>query len=264
LGKVAIVTAAGRLRGIGRAAAVAFAELGCDVVITGTGRNPSTFPQDEKEVGWKDIDSTAEQIRKLGRRALPLVIDVTKEKEVEKMVEEALKTFGRIDFLVNNAAAPIGKDRVPITQLELEEFQKVINVKIVGSYLCSKAVAKVLIKQKSGAIVNVSSVAGKTGVPNVLAYCSANFAVVGMTQSLARELGPHKINVNCVCPGLITTSRIDHMPESRRDSITKMAALERSASDQEVGEFIAYLCTPAASFITGQSINICGGYVVEH
>ena len=117
-GKVGIVSGAGRLRGIGRATAVALAHLGADVVVTGTGRDPSTLPPDEKAGGWLDVESTARQVRALGRRALPLVLDVTKPEQVEEMVARAVQELGRIDILINNAAYPRGADRVPTVDLE--------------------------------------------------------------------------------------------------------------------------------------------------
>ncbi len=265
-GKVAIVTGAGRMRGIGRAAAVAFARLGADVVVTGTGRKPENYPPDEKKAGWKDIESTAEQIRALGRRALPLVIDVTDAVQVQHMVDRTLQEFGRIDMLVNNAAFARGPDRVPIVELDDEIFQRVIDIKIRGTYLCTKAVVKVLLKQgQGGKIVNISSTAGKRGSPNTLAYNAANFAVVGMTQSMAKELGPYGINVNCVCPGAVDTARMDDLVYSERwKQMAANTPIGRNGTDEEVGEFVVYLCTKAASWIHGQSININGGTVMEH
>ena len=126
------------------------------------------------------------------------------------MVDRTLEEFGRIDILVNNAAYARGPDRVPIVELDDDIFQKVVDIKVGGTYLCSKAVVKELLRQgEGGKIVNVSSTAGKRGMVNTLAYNASNFAVVGMTQSMAKELGPHKINVNCVCPGAVDTSRVD-------------------------------------------------------
>ena len=178
-GKVAIVTGAGRLRGIGRGAAVAFARLGADVVVTGTGRSPDRYPPDEKAVGWRDIESTAEQIRAEGTRALPLVVDVADADSVQQMVERSIEEFGRVDILVNNAAYARGPDRVPITEVPFDVFQKVIDVKITGTYLCVKAVVPHMIAQGGGKIVNISSGSGKTGSANNLAYCAACFAQGG-------------------------------------------------------------------------------------
>ena len=265
-GKVAIVTGAGRLRGIGRACAVALAELGADVVVTGTGRDPATFPPDEKAVDWRDVESTAEQVRELGSRALTMTTDVSDSGDVQRMVDRTLEEFGRVDILMNNAAFARGPDRVPILDLDDDIFQKVVDIKIGGTYLCTKAVARELIRQgEGGKIVNVSSVAGKRGSPNTLAYNAANFAVVGMTQSMARELGPHGINVNCVCPGAVDTHRMDDVGRGEEwEDLARNTPIGRNGTDEEIGEFMAYLCTEAASWIQGQSINLNGGTVMEH
>ena len=265
-GKVAIVTGAGRLRGMGRAAAVALAELGADVVVTGTSRDPQTFPPDEKAVGWRDIESSAEQIRALGRRALPLVVDVTDQEQVQMMADRTVQEFGRIDILVNNAAYGRGSDRAPVHELDPDIFRRVVDVKVLGTYLCTAAVARVLIAQdEGGKIVNVSSGAGKRGVPNMLAYNAACFAQIGMTQCTARELGPLGINVNCVCPGQVDTSRVDDVGRGEVwQQMIQSISIGRAGTDQEVGAFIAYLCTEAASWIHGQSINMDGGTFMEH
>lgn len=265
-GKIAIVTGAGRLRGIGRAAAVAFARLGADVVITGTGRDPSTFPPDEKAANWRDIESTADEVRALGVRALPLIADARNIEDAQNTVTRAVEEFGRVDILVNNAAAARGADRVPLLDLDPEVFQRVMDIKVTGTYLMTKSFTEQLVAQgEGGKIVNISSSAGKRGSPNTLAYNAANFAVVGMTQGLAKELGPHGINVNCVCPGAVDTHRMDDL--GRSDTWQQMAErtpIGRNGTDEEVGDFIAYLCTEAASWIHGQSININGGTIVEH
>lgn len=265
-GKVAIVTGAGRMRGIGRGSAIALAKLGADVVVTGTGRDPSRYPEDEKQADWKDIESTAEQVRELGRRALPLVVDVSNADQVNEMVATTVKELGRVDILINNAAFARGPDRVPIVELDDGIFQKVIDIKIGGTYLCSKAVVKQLIKQGDGGkIVNVASVAGKVGAEETLAYNAGNFAQVGMTQSMAAELGKYGINVNCVCPGWVDTSRIDSLKVGNWvEQTEKSTPIGRLGTDDEVGEFIAYLCTKAASWIHGQSINIDGGAFMAH
>ena len=209
-GKVAIVTGAGRLRGIGRAAAVSLAKLGADVVVTGTGRKPENYPDDEKAIGWRDIESVADLVRAEGRRALPLVADVTNRDHVKNMIDQTIKELGRIDILINNAAYARAEDRVPILDLNEDTFQKVVDIKITGTFLCTKGVVEHMIKQGDGGkIVNISSAAGKRGSANFLAYNAANFGIVGMTQSMAKELGPHNINVNCVCPGAVDTSRMD-------------------------------------------------------
>jgi 3-oxoacyl-[acyl-carrier protein] reductase/meso-butanediol dehydrogenase/(S,S)-butanediol dehydrogenase/diacetyl reductase len=265
-GKVAIVTGAGRLRGIGRATAVALARKGCDVAVTGTGRAPAAFPEDERRVGWRDVYSVAEQVQAQGRRALPLAVDVTNSAQVRAMVEQALAAFGRVDILVNNAAYPRGPDRVPIIELDEAVFRRVLEVKVVGTFLCTQAVAPAFIRQGTGGrIINLSSTMGKRGQANAAAYAAANAAIHLFTQSAARELAPHGITVNTVCPGLTDTSRMDDLGrEERWEDAQHSIPLGRAATDDEVGEFIALLCTDACSYITGQALNFNGGSVMEH
>ena len=262
-GKIAIVTGAGRLRGIGRATAVQLAKMGAKLIITGTGRSPESYPEDEKKIGWKDIESTAEQIREVGSEATTLITDISKENNVDLLIETALNAYGKIDILVNNAAAPYAEDRVPVIEVDNEAFRKVIEVKLYGSYLCSKAVAKVMIDNKNGGrIINLSSTAGKSGNARMAAYVAANFAIDGFSQSLAKELAKHNITVNCVCPGLTETARMVPLGrgafwKSRSDAIP----MGRVGTDEEVADLIAFLASDRAGFITGQAINIDGGSI---
>ena len=266
-GKVAIVTGAGRLRGIGRASAVRLAEMGADVVITGTGRDPEAFPDDEKEIGWRDIESVADQVREQGQRALPLVVDVSSSEEVDKMVADTLNEFGRIDILINNAAFRRGEDRVAVVDLDEDLFRRVLDIKVVGSFLCAKAVARHMLGRNadSGAIVNLSSTAGKQGSANTSAYNAANFAINGFTQALAKELAPHGIVVNGVCPGAIETARMDILGRGEFwSNLESGIPMGRAGTDEEVADLIGFLCSDRARYITGQSINITGGSVTAH
>lgn len=264
-GKVAIVTGAGRLRGIGRGTAIALAKMGSHVVITGTGRSPDRYPEDEKKARWRDIESTADQIRTHGTYPLPLVVDVAESDQVTAMIERVIEVFGRVDILVNNAAFARGPDRVPILDLDPAIFQKVLDVKLLGTFLCTKAVVPHMIEQGGGKIVNISSGSGKSGSANNLAYSAACFAQVGMTQSMAHELGKHNINVNCICPGAVDTSRVDDIGRGDAwQNIADSLPIRRTGTDEDIGGFAAYLCTEAASWIHGQSINVDGGGMMVH
>ena len=153
---------------------------------------PATFPDDEKAVGWKDVDSVVEQIRAEGRRGLALRFDVADKAQTDAAIERVVEELGRVDILINNAAIARGEDRTPVSELDPDLFQRVVDVKVRGTFLCTQAVIRHIYAQgEGGKIVNIASVAGKRGSPNTLAYNAANFAMIGMTQSMAREFGPH-------------------------------------------------------------------------
>jgi len=264
-GKVAIVTGAGRQRGIGRHIALALARHGADVVVTGSGRKPEAMPADEREAGWKDAESVAEEARALGRRAIPMVVDVTKADEVKRLVDVTKYQMGRIDILVNNAAAGRGSDRVPLVDLEESEWRRVLEVNLNGTFLVTKAVGKALIEQgEGGRIVNIGSIAGRLGMPSFGAYAVTKAGLVLFTQVLAAELAQHKINVNCVCPGLTDTYRMEDItrPGPIHDAVMRTIPLGRAGEPEEVGELVAFLCGPGGSYVHGQTINIDGGRVM--
>jgi len=161
-GKVVVVTGAGRRRSIGRAIAVELARAGCDVVLTGTGRPPERYPDDEKAVGWRDVDSVADEVRELGRRAFPIVSNVADEVAVARLADTVMHELGRIDFVVNNAGAARGPDRVPVVDLEPDVWRHVIDVNLNGTFYMSRAFGRLLVEQgRGGAIVNISSIGGK-------------------------------------------------------------------------------------------------------
>ena len=263
-GKVALVTGAGRMRGIGRSAALAFAREGADVTITGTGRDPETFPDDEKAAGWRDIDSVAEEISGMGRGALALIIDVTKEAQVQEAVDRTVARFGRIDFLVNNASAPRMAAWAPLEELTEEAWHRVMDIKVTGAFLCTKAVVQAFLRQgQGGSIVNVISVEAKISRANDLAYATASGALATFTHKAGKALAPQGIRVNGVSPGTSDTSRNDVLYGYPRTQVwqerLESIPLGRAGQPDEIGNFIAWLCTKDAEFIVGQCIDIDGG-----
>ena len=263
-GKVALVTGAGRMRGIGRATAMAFAREGAYVTITGTGRDPQSFPEDEQTAGWKDIESVAQEIIDLGSGALPLVADVSRADHVQTIVDRTVAEFGRIDFLINNASAPRMAVWATLEELSEEAWRQVIDIKVTGAFLCTKAVVQELMRQgQGGSIVNVVSVEAKISRATDLAYATASGALITFTQKAGKALAPHGIRVNGVSPGTTDTSRNDALygyPRSQEwHDRLKSIPLGRAGKPEEVGNFIAWLCSKEAEFIVGQCIDMDGG-----
>jgi NAD(P)-dependent dehydrogenase (short-subunit alcohol dehydrogenase family) len=265
-GKVAIVTGAGRYNGIGRFIALALARDGADVVVTGSGRDPDTYPDEEKAMGWRDIESVADEIRKMGHRALPVVTNMLDEADCQKLAETVKTELGRIDILVNNAATGRGRDRVPVIQLEASEWRRVIDGNLTGTFLVTKAIAKAMVDQgEGGRIINISSILGRQGMVTSSAYSATKAAIILFSQVLAMEMAPHKINVNCVCPGLIGTHRMVDVTNAGpiRDAVMPTIPLRREGDPAEVADLVAFLAGPDASYIHGQTINIDGGRVMS-
>jgi 3-oxoacyl-[acyl-carrier protein] reductase len=176
-GKVVIVTGAGRMRSIGRRIAKRLAQAGAAIVITGTGRPPERYPDDEKAAGWRDIDSVADEIRKAGGRCLPLVSDIADPRAVEALVDRTVAEFGRIDIIINNASAARGADRVEAVELAYEIWKKVMVTNVDGTFLLSCAAARKMIAQgQGGSIVNISSIASKIAQAKAAAYSASKAA----------------------------------------------------------------------------------------
>ena len=274
-GKVAIVTGAARMRGIGRAVALRLAQEGADVAVTAIGRTPAEFPQAEREAGWRGVESVAEEIERLDRRALALDVDVTDAGQVRDMVKRTQAALGSIDVLVNNAGLAIVSGKRSLWEMDDEEWRREVDVNLNGVYLCCKAVAAVLVERgEGGKIVNVSSSAGRLAQPQYGGYTPAKFAVIGLTQMLAKELAPHRVNVNAVCPGSTDTDMMDGtfrrtgermgIPfEMVKQGVRQFIPLGRQADPAEIAAVVAYLASPHADYITGQAISVDGGLVMS-
>jgi 3-oxoacyl-[acyl-carrier protein] reductase len=238
-GKVAIVT--GSSQGIGRAIALSLARDGTDIVVNDI----------------KDARDTAKEIEFAGRRALIVRADVSKDSEVENMMKSSLHEYGKIDILVNNAGV-VGPT-VPIQAMKEEDWDRVINIDLKGTFLCSRAVIPHMIDRKKGRIINVSSIAGKEGNSNMIAYCSAKAGIIGFTKALAEEVAKHGIRVNCVCPALIETELVDKMDKRQVEYLKSKIPLGRLGKPEEVADLVKFLASDASEFITGQAYTIAGG-----
>jgi len=267
-GKVALVTGAGGEQGIGRAICQRLAREGCDLAVNDLHMQPYS------ESGWTGLPALVGEIEAAGRQALALPYDVSDSAQVNTMIQQALQRFGRIDILVNNAGSRPGPDRVPVVELSEEAWDGVQNVNAKGTFLCAQAVARHMIERGGGGrIINISSTAGRMGMPRFAAYCASKFAVIGFTQSLAHELAPHRINVNAVCPGTTLTERTGYIAAALNEQDTPTidatqnmvgdladkTPLGRVAEPEDVARTVAFLASTESDYTTGVALLVAGG-----
>jgi dehydrogenase/reductase SDR family member 4 len=248
-GKVALIT--GGSRGIGQAIALIFAEAGADVVVSSRDRKPP------------ELENVAARVRSLGRKALAISAHVGKKDQVDSLVGKTLAEFGRIDILVNNAGAnPVLSSMV---DLDDEAFEKVLEVNLKGAFLVSKAVARAMIRQGGGRIINISSISGlRARADGTGAYCISKAALNMMTQVMARELAAHNILVNAIAPGSIRTdfSRVNWTDPERRANRLREIELKRFGEPEEVAGLALLLASGGGSFMTGEIIRVDGGMTI--
>jgi 3-oxoacyl-[acyl-carrier protein] reductase len=238
--KKAIVTGAGQ--GIGRSIALKLAQEGADVVIAETNRESG--------------EQTRREVKSRGRMALFVPVDVANRGEVQNMVDQVLGAWGRIDILVNNA----GFDRgATLLKVKEEDWDAVLGVHLKGTLNCIQAVAPHMVENQYGKIVNISSVYGRSGGIAAISYSAAKAGIIGLTKSVARELGRHGITVNVVLPGLILTPTIAKMAEKYRKMIVDNTALKRIGQPEEVANVVTFLASDEASFMTGATVDVSGG-----
>lgn len=240
-GKVALVTGAGR--GIGRQIALTLAEYGADVILNYHGSKEAAL---ETEKG----------VTAFGRRALVYQCDVADSEAVKRMIEAGTQEFGRIDILVNNAG--ITKDNL-LMRMSEEEFDAVIDTNLKGTFHCIRHIARQMIRQKSGRIINLSSVSGVLGNAGQANYCASKAGVIGLTKSAARELASRGITVNAVAPGFIDTEMTAVLSKEVQEGILERIPMKQFGKTEDIAQTVAFLASDAARYITGQVISVDGG-----
>jgi len=242
-GKVAIVT--GGTRGIGLAIARLLAEDGASVVVSG--RDAARL-----EAAVKELES-------LGAPAMAVAADAAKREDADRLVEATRERFGRIDVLVNNAG--ITRDQL-LVRMKDDDWDQVLDTNLRGVFLMTRAVGKVMMRQKSGRIINIASTAGAMGNPGQVNYSAAKAGVIGLTKAAGRELAHWNILVNAVAPGLIETDMAASIPAEAREAMLQQVPLKRIGQGREVAEVVRFLAGDGASYITGQTIHVNGGMYV--
>jgi len=241
-GKVALITGAGK--GLGEQMALALAEAGADMALAG--RN------------MKNLESVADRVRKMGRRAVTIKADVRRKAEVTRMVKRAAHVLKRIDILVNNAGI---MHRVPTAESSLQSWKESIETNLTGPFLCMKACFSIMARQGGGTIINLSSVAGLVGRPNAAAYCASKAGVANLTRALALEWAPYGIRVNAIAPGQFETDMGAPLLKDKKAlrAFLKNVPLRRIGNPREIGPLAVLLASDASAFITGAIISIDGG-----
>ncbi|WP_271629532.1 3-oxoacyl-[acyl-carrier-protein] reductase [Caldicellulosiruptor sp. DIB 104C] len=242
--KVALIT--GASRGIGRAIALKFGQNGANVVIN---YSSSEF----------QAQTLKEEIEKLGVKALTIKCDVSNSEEVNAMFSQIEKEFGRLDILVNNAG--ITKDGL-ILRMNKEDFDKVIAINLKGAFLCAKAASKIMVKQREGNIINISSVVGIIGNVGQTNYAASKAGIIGLTKSLAKELASRNIRVNAIAPGFIKTDMTEVLSDKVKEMMLSSIPLGRFGEAEEVANVALFLASSLSSYITGQVIVVDGGMVM--
>ncbi len=238
--KVAIVT--GASRGIGRAIAIKMAVCGAKVVVSAR--------------STEALESLVKEITELGGQALSVPTDISSSSDVDRLFDAAMETFGRVDILVNNAG--ITRDNL-LVRMKDADWDAVIDTNLKGAFLCSRAAAKIMGKQRIGRIINISSVVGEMGNAGQANYCASKAGLIGLTKSVARELSKRNVTVNAVTPGFIVTDMTEVLNEKVKESLLGQIPLGRFGEAEDIVSAVLFLASDQASYITGQVLGVNGG-----
>jgi 3-oxoacyl-[acyl-carrier protein] reductase len=239
-GKVAVIT--GASRGIGRSIALALAAEGAKIVAV--------------DLDLAATEAVVAELKELGAEAVAVVGNVTIAADAEKMIDVAVQAYGRVDILVNNAG--ITRDGL-LMRMKEDDWDAVLTVNLKGAFLCTKAVSKVMTKQRSGRIINIASIVGQMGNAGQANYCASKAGLIGLTKSNARELAKRNITVNAVAPGFIATAMTDALPEKAREELVAQIPLERLGSPDDIANVVVFLAAERSGYITGQVLGVNGG-----
>jgi len=268
-GQVALVTGAGRRAGLGRRIAVELAERGADVAVADLLRTGPGFPADAVGAATEELESVAEEVRALGRRAVALRCDVTNSDEVDAAVASTVAALGRLDVLVNNAG--VGYLMAPVVDFAESDWDTTLDVNLKGAFLCSRAAARHMVERGGGGrIVSIASQGGKSGFPYASAYCASKHGLIGLTRVMAIELGPSQITANCVCPNHVTTGlgawqnqyfseALGLTMEEYRAQMLSRIPLGRNGTQDDIARAVAWLAGPDAAYVSGEAVNVSGG-----
>ncbi|MBM7701832.1 3-oxoacyl-[acyl-carrier-protein] reductase [Metabacillus iocasae] len=243
-GKVALIT--GGSRGIGRAVALELGKLGAKVVVNYAGSEAKAL-------------EVVDEIKASGSDAMAIQADVANGESVQNMVKEAISTFGSLDILVNNAG--ITRDNL-LMRMKEDEWDDVISTNLKGVFLCTKAVTRQMMKQRSGRIINISSIVGVSGNAGQANYVAAKSGVIGLTKTTAKELASRNITVNAVAPGFISTDMTDKLSEEVKQEMLKQIPLARFGEPSDIAKVVAFLASEDSRYVTGQTIHVDGGMVM--